>query len=184
MVTIAGAEAGLTFFRERAEANAKEIAAAASGRATRAKTAASMALVPLPVKSPLVERPGVDEYGYPRSYVDQAALRSLLGRKKYEELSLHVEEFQAKFESDFHAEYLVRAVTDAFGSPEAELGPERMTGSRPRPGPSRRIWRGALTTSRRASPRAARNSLAIPTPPTSRRCAKRSIDSVPLVPFT
>ncbi len=99
-----------------------ELAWLARERAQRAAPVAALALAPLPVKSPLVERPGKDEFGYPRSYVDQAALRGLLGRQRYAELNGYVEQFQREFEADFHAEYWANASSEAFLSAEPELG--------------------------------------------------------------
>jgi tetratricopeptide (TPR) repeat protein len=53
--------------------------------------------------------------------VDQAGLRSLLLRGKLPEITKYAEEYQRAFEDDFHAEYYVRAVADAFTSSEPEL---------------------------------------------------------------
>ena len=127
VVLIAGVETGLHFYREHVNARdakrAQAAAEAAKGRDQRVRLAAAVALAPLPVRSPLVERPGTDEFGYPLSYVDRAALRSLLGRGKFVELSAYAEDFQKRFEADFRTEYFIRGVSDAFDSPEPELGP-------------------------------------------------------------
>ncbi len=95
---------------------------AARSRAARTHAIASVALAPLPATIPLVERPGKDAYGYPRSYVDRAALRSLLAHGKYVELSLYFEQFQKAFEADFHSEYFINDATDAFETAELDLG--------------------------------------------------------------
>jgi hypothetical protein len=124
-VVVFGAAAfgGVTFVKKRAASRRVAADAAAAGRARRTQSVGIIALAPLPVKSPLVERPGLDDFGYPRSYVDQAALRSLLGRARYAELSAYVQGFQRQFEADSHAEYFVRGVSDAFDSAEPELEP-------------------------------------------------------------
>jgi|GEM_PF-751130 len=90
-------------------------------RKLRAEPAAYVALAPLPDKLPLIERAGKDAYGYPLSYVDRAALRSLLGRGKYEVLSKYLEQFEADAEADFHNEYRIHDAVDAFETPEPAL---------------------------------------------------------------
>ena len=94
---------------------------AARERTARVEPAAQIALAPLPDKLPVVDRPGSDTYGYPRSYVDRAALRSLLGRGRYAELSKYIEQFQADAEGDFHYEYYISDALDAFGTAERPL---------------------------------------------------------------
>jgi tetratricopeptide (TPR) repeat protein len=94
-----------------------------SARSERAQPVAAVALAPLPVKSPLIERPGTDADGYPRSYVDQAALCALLGREKFSELSAYIEQFQRAFEVDFHDEFWMSDASDAFDSPDPALTP-------------------------------------------------------------
>lgn len=96
---------------------------AARGRSERVTSAAIVALPPLAVKVPLIERPGKDEHGYPRSYVDRAGLRTLLKREKYQELTRYLEQFQADFEADFHAEYFLNDAAEAFETAEKELEP-------------------------------------------------------------
>jgi len=96
-------------------------AKAALERKLRAEPAAHVAQAPLPDKLPLIERPGKDAYGYRLSYVDRAALRSLLGRAKYEVLSKYVEQFEAEAEADFHDEYRIHDAVDAFETPEPAL---------------------------------------------------------------
>src|SRR5689334_12066770 len=98
LVVIAG---GVVWSVRRQEAlQAKEEAARA--RARRSQPVVELALAPLPVQLPLVERPGKDSDGYPLSYVDRVAARSLFGRGKYQELTNYFEKFQADFEADFH----------------------------------------------------------------------------------
>jgi len=94
---------------------------AALDRKLRAEPAAHVALAPLPDELPLIERPGKDAYGYPLSYVDRAALRSLLGRGKYQELSRYLEQFAAEADADFHNEYRIHDAVDAFETPERAL---------------------------------------------------------------
>jgi regulator of sirC expression with transglutaminase-like and TPR domain len=94
---------------------------ALAARKARTEPVTRVALAPLPVKEPVVERAGNDAYGYPRSYVDQGALRSLLGRAKYPELSAYIEQFQARAQADFHAEYFINDTADAFDSAERPL---------------------------------------------------------------
>lgn len=96
---------------------------AARARSARMHALASVALAPLPAAIPLVERPGVDAYGYPRSYVDSAAMRSLLAHEKYVELSLYLEQFQQQAEADFHKEYFIADAADSFDTADLELNP-------------------------------------------------------------
>jgi tetratricopeptide (TPR) repeat protein len=121
VVLVALSEGGFALLKARLQARAAASEQAAKGRAERVKTVAPVALAPLPVRSPLVEREGRDEFGYPRSYVDLAALRSLVGRAKYAELTEYAEDLERRYEADFHAEYLPRAVAEAFDSPEGAL---------------------------------------------------------------
>lgn len=92
-------------------------------REQRTEAAALVSLAPLPVTVPIVERPGRDSFGYPLSYVDTSALRSLLGRTKYRELSTYIEQFQAKAAADFHEEYSIDDGADAFESAERQIEP-------------------------------------------------------------
>src|SRR5690348_7311839 len=71
------ATASILFVRARGQARRAKVELAERGRAERAQPAAVLALAPLPLVSPLVERPGKDADGYPQSYVDLAAVRSL-----------------------------------------------------------------------------------------------------------
>ena len=90
-------------------------------RKLRTEAVATIALAPLPGKLPLIERPGKDAYGYPRSYVDGTALRALLGRGRFRELSTYIEQFEADVEADYHTEYFMNDSADAFASGEHEL---------------------------------------------------------------
>ena len=103
-------------------AQQESAAAASAARLQRQSVAAQVALAPLPVGVPVIERPGADADGYPRSYVDRVALRSLLGRGKYAELNAFIAQFQRDFEADFHHEYFVSDAADAFESADEELG--------------------------------------------------------------
>jgi tetratricopeptide (TPR) repeat protein len=108
------------FARRSAQITAAH-ARAALERKQRAQPAAHVALAPLPDKLPLIERAGKDAYGYPLSYVDRVALRSLLSRGKYEVLSKYLEQFEALAEADFHNEYQIDDAVDAFETPEPSL---------------------------------------------------------------
>lgn len=105
------------------QVRAHEVGQAAAGRAERVRLVSAIAFAPLPSSSPLVERPGKDAFGYPRSYVDLAGLRSLLAHRRFDELTRYAEDYQRQFEGDFHYEYYARAVAYAFGSTESDLGP-------------------------------------------------------------
>ena len=94
------------------------------GREERVTPAAIVALPLLPVKVPLIERPGKDKNGYPRSYVDRVGLRALFIRGKYQELTRYLEQFQSEFEADFHAEYLINDAAETFETAERELDPK------------------------------------------------------------
>src|SRR5262245_1435654 len=122
VVLLGGAAAVVVGLRTLREMKNERAAAAANGRAERTTPVAAIALAPLPVKSPLIERPGTDEFDYPLAYVDRGGLRSLLGRGKHAELTRYVEEFQREFEADFKKEYWVYDVCEAFDSAEPELG--------------------------------------------------------------
>ncbi|HWA71042.1 MAG TPA: hypothetical protein VG937_01840 [Polyangiaceae bacterium] len=94
---------------------------AARARARRAAPVVELALAPLPVRLPLVERPGKDADGYPLSYVDRVAVRSLFGRGKYQELTTYFEKFQADFEADVRNEYWINDIAETFESAEPAL---------------------------------------------------------------
>jgi tetratricopeptide (TPR) repeat protein len=108
------------FFAHRGETRRAQ---AARERALRVTPAAVLALAPLSAGVPLIERPGTDAYGYPLSYVDRVALRGLLARGKYAELSKYIEQFQVDAEADFHKEYFSHECADAFESAEHDLDP-------------------------------------------------------------
>lgn len=128
VLLLVAAPAGTYWWMKRAEARRTASALkgdeAARARRERMGTVAAVALAPLPVKSPLVEREGRDAFGYPRSYVDQGAVRSLLAWKKYAELNGYLEQFQRDFLVDLRNEYFVHDSAEAFSSPEPELGRE------------------------------------------------------------
>jgi tetratricopeptide (TPR) repeat protein len=83
-----------------------------------------VAPAPLPSALPVVERPGKDAYGYPRSYVDGPALRSLLAHDRFAELSGYVEEFQREFEADASKELWPIRAAESFASADPELMPK------------------------------------------------------------
>ncbi|HET7544454.1 MAG TPA: DUF4034 domain-containing protein [Polyangiaceae bacterium] len=95
---------------------------AAAQRKARAEPAALVARAPLPDKLPLIERPGTDVYGYPLSYTDRSALRSLLAAGSYAVLSKYLEQFEREAEQDFHNEVRIHDAVDAFETPERALG--------------------------------------------------------------
>jgi hypothetical protein len=124
-VLVVAAGVGVLVLRERIVQHVERRRAdAAQGREERVTPAAIVALPPLPVKLPLIERPGKDKHGYPRSYVDRVGLRALLVRGKYRELTQYLEQLQRDFEADFHAEYLIGDAAEAFESAERELEPQ------------------------------------------------------------
>jgi tetratricopeptide (TPR) repeat protein len=93
-------------------------------REARQQPATDLAIAPLPKGMPLVEREGTDAWGYPRSYVDLAGVRSLLHHEKYTELTQYFEYFQQEFEKDPTKEYWPFRATLAFYSAEPELLPK------------------------------------------------------------
>jgi Flp pilus assembly protein TadD len=113
--------AGAVVWNARRQGALQTSAEAARARARRAEPVVELALAPLPVQIPVLERPGQDPDGYPLSYVDRVAARSLLGRGKYVELSSYFEKFQADFEADFHKEYWINDAAEAFESAEPAL---------------------------------------------------------------
>ncbi len=93
-------------------------------RMKRRQAVMAIAPAPLPTALPLIERPGKDEYGYPRSYVDGPALRSLLFHEHFAELTHYIEQFQREFDAEpLKEEWPTRAV-ESFGSTEPELLPK------------------------------------------------------------
>jgi tetratricopeptide (TPR) repeat protein len=111
--------------RENARAKASQSAASVqSAREKRTKTVVAVAPASLPTQLPLVPRDGDDAFGYPRSYVDGPALRSLLHFDKFAELSKYFEEFQQKFEADHKKEMWPTFAAETFASAEPELLPK------------------------------------------------------------
>jgi tetratricopeptide (TPR) repeat protein len=103
-------------------ARRRATAAAQRDERERARTpVAVLAPAPLPTGLPLVGPEGTDDDGYPRRYVDRAALRSLLWHGRYAELSRDFEELQAAFERDPRNEYWPIDAGEAFRSSEREL---------------------------------------------------------------
>jgi tetratricopeptide (TPR) repeat protein len=109
---------------QRAEKVDQDPQKAKVAREQRQQPATDLAVAPLPKGMPLVEREGNDAWGYPRSYVDLAAIRSLLHHGKYTELTQYFEHFQQEFEKDPAKEYWLFRATQAFYSAEPELLPK------------------------------------------------------------
>ncbi len=111
--------------RFQGELKAKR-AQAEQSRAERVQPVMAVAPAPLPTGLPLVERAGKDAFGYPRSYVDGPALRSLLHHERYQELSRYLEQFQSEFEADPLKELLPIRAAEAFQSADPALLPKLM----------------------------------------------------------
>jgi tetratricopeptide (TPR) repeat protein len=92
-------------------------------RSTREAPVVDVAPAPLPSGLPLVEREGTNALGYPRSYVDGPALRSLLEHRKFAELTRSFEQLQARFETDPKNELFPIVAASAFGSALPRLTP-------------------------------------------------------------
>ena len=75
---------------------------------------------PLPTALPLVGDDGTDGNGYPRRWVDRAALRSLLGAQRFSDLTRYFEELQSAFEKDPRKEYWIADAAAAFDGGEAD----------------------------------------------------------------
>jgi tetratricopeptide (TPR) repeat protein len=93
----------------------------AAARGLRQTVITMVAPAPLPTSLPLSGPDGVDADGYPKRWVDRAALRSLLHHRKFAELTAYFERFQTEFESDPRKEYWPFDAAAAFGSVEPEL---------------------------------------------------------------
>lgn len=76
---------------------------------------------PVPSGLPLLGVEGKDRDGYPTQYVDQAGLRSLLHRRRFDDLDRHIDQLQAAFEADPRKEYWPLDASDAFDSAELSL---------------------------------------------------------------
>lgn len=124
VATILGAAAfGYQKFKELRAARLAPPASIASAARPR-PVAMVVAPAPLPSALPLVEREGKDAYGYPRSYVDGPALRSLLEHDRFTDLTRYMEQFQREFEADPSKElWPIRAV-ESFDSAAPELLPK------------------------------------------------------------
>lgn len=84
--------------------------------------AASVRAATLPSELPLIGDPEArDEHGYPRSYVDQAALQALLRASRFSDLTRHVEEVQEAFEADWRNEVWPVDAMYAFRTPDPAL---------------------------------------------------------------
>lgn len=129
-LAIAGVLAAAAFGYEkvkelRAARLAKEgrVGAAASAGAAR-PIAMVVAPALLPSALPLIAREGDDAFGYPRSYVDGPALRSLLHHGRYAELTGYIEQFQREFEADPRKELWPLRAIESFGTSAPELLPK------------------------------------------------------------
>lgn len=108
----------------RASAQVEEhVAQVEQRRTVREAPVVDVAPAPLPRGRPLIERPGADPFGYPRSYVDGVALRSLLEHRKYAELTRAIEELQDEFEGDPKKELWPIAAAAAFSTSIPRLAP-------------------------------------------------------------
>jgi tetratricopeptide (TPR) repeat protein len=70
----------------------------------------------------MLGREGIDEYGYPNDLPDKLTLQSLLREKRFEELSSHIESFQAAFEQDFKKEKWLAVGIEAFHTADRQIG--------------------------------------------------------------
>ncbi|KPK17806.1 MAG: hypothetical protein AMJ62_00810 [Myxococcales bacterium SG8_38] len=70
----------------------------------------------------MLGRKGTDEYGYPNDLPDKLTLQSLLREKRFEELSSHIESFQAVFEQDFKKEKWLSVGIEAFDTADRQIG--------------------------------------------------------------
>ncbi len=120
---LAAALVALTW-RPRAVQNVQNPSSPAAARKDRARAAFLVAPAPIPVSLPLMGREGTDADGYPTRFVDRPGLRSLLGARKFGELTSYVEQLQDAFEADPHKEYWPIDAGEAFASAEPELAPE------------------------------------------------------------
>ncbi len=104
---------------ERAQRLAEQAAAARKREAI-----SDVAPAPLPTGSLLEGPDELDADGYPKKFVSQVGLRSLLHFEKYAELTAAMERFQTDFEADPRKEYWPHDAVDAFGSAEPQLRPK------------------------------------------------------------
>jgi tetratricopeptide (TPR) repeat protein len=93
-------------------------------REKRQEVVAEVPVAPLPSGVPLIEREGKDAWGYPKTYVDGAALRSLLHHARFTELTQYFEQFQREFEADPLKEFWTTRAAESFFSAEPELTPK------------------------------------------------------------
>lgn len=105
------------FVRGRVVATAKSEESARDAR----QTPIAVAPVAAPSALPLIGPEGTDADGYPTQYVDQAALRALLARRRFAELTAYVEKLEADFEADPKRELWAHDAVDAFHSADATL---------------------------------------------------------------
>ena len=72
---------------------------------------------------PLIERPGEDAFGCPRSMPDRLRLLSLLHHRRFAELTEHLEWFQAQFEADSRKELWPIDALETFDVIDPAVGP-------------------------------------------------------------
>jgi Domain of unknown function (DUF4034) len=110
--------------RLRSRAPAVSSAQVAQARERRTRPLMIVAPAPLPSALPVVERVGTDADGYPKSYVDAPALRSLLHYGRFQDLTAYVEQLQSAFEADPKKELWPSQAADAFASADPALRPQ------------------------------------------------------------
>lgn len=126
LVIFVGALAAAFVFGYRKLRHAQQVreSVAQRGAEQQAQPAMVVAPAPLPSALPLIEREGKDEYGYPRSYVDGPALRSLLAHDRFSELTRYLEQFQREFEADPAKELWPIRAAESFSSANPLLLPK------------------------------------------------------------
>jgi len=115
--------AGVRGSNRPAQAGPPTAEEAKAQRADRQRPAAEIAPKPIAEQVPIVGPEGFDADGYPRQYVDRAAVRGMLRLRRYAELTKMFESTQAKFEENPRYEYWPEEAMLSFRSAEADLGP-------------------------------------------------------------
>lgn len=75
-----------------------------------------------PKELPMIRRPGVDAFGYPRDAVDKLGLLTLLHLGDFSNLTKYVEQLEEAFESDFRKEEWVTQAFECFDTADARVG--------------------------------------------------------------
>jgi tetratricopeptide (TPR) repeat protein len=115
---ILGAGVGVGVWKVRVRADE---ARADEARAVRTSAVTVVAPAPLPTGVPLLGVDGKSADGEPTQYVDRPALRSLLARGHFADLTRDFERLEADFEADPSRECWPMDAADAFASAEPEL---------------------------------------------------------------